>query len=280
MPTGAEVLAKAETKRGYAYDTRNPFRLTGERGYFDCSGLVFWTLGQFGIHAPTVSWTQALWCHDAGLDGLSVAEALSIPGALMFKGPDMGFKGYGSDGHVAFSAGDGVNVMEAKGHDWGVLLDRASAGTHPWTNGARIPGVDYGTGAVGAPPIHEGGRVNLDEIVDVYSDGHGNTWGLLPTGAVYTLTGSDFWGAYGDLVDSAGHGLPAKVDFVAITARWDQRPGLPPKPGYTLWCSHYRKGEHYDFGPDHPGRLTRAHAELAAAIAVFGPGAALNTPQP
>lgn len=88
-----------------------------------------------------------------------------------------------------------------------------------------------------------------NQICSVFSDGHGHVWGLLPTGAVDTLAGDEFYGAYGDLLDAHGHHLPPRGDFGHITARWDG------KPGYTITpLGATRPQQRYDFGPDHPGR--------------------------
>lgn len=261
--TGTQFRDFAVSKAGFRYDTLNPWRLTGERGYFDCSGLMYWAGQQCGITMPTVSSEQARWCHAAHLDRMSLTDALKTPGCLLFEGANFGYDGWGPEGHVCTTMGDGRNVMEAQGHQRGCLVFNAIG--RPWSNATHIPGINYGSGATTAPPPTEG-TVGLNDVVSVYTDEHGNTWGLTPTGAVYTLTGDQFYGAYGNLRDVHGHALPARTDLMHITARWDQRPGVDRKPGYTLWSSHYRKDEHYDFGPDHPGRLARGMADLREAI--------------
>lgn len=256
MATGADLVASAKTRLGWQYEV-DSHRLIGDTRTTDCSGFVYLAAKDCGLTIPTVSWTQARWCHEAHTDGIAIGDALKIVGALLFKGDRMGLDGFGSGGHVAISMGDGVNIIEAEGHKRDILIDPALGEGHPWSNAAKMPGLDYGAGPTAEPALTEGNSMyQPDEICDVYTDGHGNTWGLLPTGAVYSLTGeNNFYGAYGNLRDAAGHPLEARTDFGHITSRWDQRPGLPPKPGYTIWSVNYRKGEHYDFGPDHPGRI-------------------------
>lgn len=258
MSTGADLVASAKTRLDWQYVV-DEHRLVGDTHTTDCSGFIYLAAKDCGVTAPVVSSTQALWCHKAGTDGLDIGVALRIIGALLFKGPNHGFDGIGNDGHVAMSMGDGVNIIEAEGSRRDILIDPALGEGHPWTNAALMPGIDYGTGPLHLPPgtIIEGNSMyQPDEICDVFTDGHGNTWGLKPTGAIFSLTGEDnFYGGYPNLRDAAGHPLPSRTDFGHITARWDQRPGVPPKVGYTIWSVNYRKGEHYDFGPDHPGHV-------------------------
>lgn len=140
--TGVELRDACCTFAGERYD-QGPGRTSTVSGYKDCSGLPvagFAKLGRLGI--PTVSSTQARYCHDNG--GLiSIDQALRTPGALLSRGANLGMEGYGNDGHSAESMGDGVNVIEARGHAYGVLIDSA-LGRH-WDAGYLWPDVDYGT---------------------------------------------------------------------------------------------------------------------------------------
>lgn len=150
--TGVQLRDVAVAKRGYRYEV-GPTRTTGADGYFDCSGLVFYAATQCGLHIPNISWTIALFCNQNGTE-ISIAEALRTPGALIFKGPNAGEASSGVHGHVAICIGDGVNVIEAKGHAWGVLVDNQAnnSADDPWTFAALLPGIDYGP-VVLPPPV-------------------------------------------------------------------------------------------------------------------------------
>ncbi len=152
--TGVQFRDFAVAKQGYRYDV-GPTRTTGVHGYFDCSGLVTYAAHSCGLSIPTVSALQARYCHDHGTDRIPIDQALREAGVLMFKGDNLGQDGWGSVGHVAISMGDGKNVIEAKGHAWGVLVDPASNGSHPWTNAARLPGLLYSGKTTPATPPKE-----------------------------------------------------------------------------------------------------------------------------
>lgn len=141
--TGAQVLAQARTHDGrFRYD-QGPSRTTGADGYIDCSGHVVLTLNQLGIYGvPTVSSTLARWCQANHTDGIPMDVALRTPGVLLFHGPNHGYDGFGNDGHVAFSLGDGVGADEAVGHSYPASMgdDWPNRG---WSNAGYIPGVDY-----------------------------------------------------------------------------------------------------------------------------------------
>lgn len=242
--TGADLVASAKTRLDWNYEV-DSHRLIGDTHTTDCSGFVYLAAKDCGIDAPTVSWTQARWCHSAGTDRILVDVALKIAGALLFKGANIGLDGFGSGGHVAISMGDGVNVIEAEGHARDVLIDPALGEGHPWTNCALMPGLDYGHGAVrpGAPIVEGNPMYSRDQICSVYTDGQGHAWGLFPNGAVNTLFPSpgsphlEHYGSYQSLRDKDGHPLEARDDFAHITARPDG------KPGYTLWPLHYTNPE-------------------------------------
>lgn len=158
MATGADLVARAKTRLDWNYVV-DEHRLIGDTHTTDCSGFVYLAAKDCGLTIPTVSWTQARYCHEAGLDGIPIGDALDIAGALLFKGDRMGFDGFGAGGHVAISMGDGVNVIEAEGSARDVLIDPALGEGHPWTNAARLPGLDYGSG----PAVHPTGTVSLDD---------------------------------------------------------------------------------------------------------------------
>ena len=77
--------------RPYAADAGRfgtyPHGLPGE--HFDCSGSQTRGLNDCGHPGvPTVSATQARWCRDNRLDGLSIPRAAATPGAVLFVGPN------------------------------------------------------------------------------------------------------------------------------------------------------------------------------------------------
>lgn len=137
--TGTQLRDIAVSKRGYRYEV-GPTRCTGVDGYFDCSGLTTYAMRQLGINPPTVSWLQARWCRDNNTL-CSIEHALATPGALLFEGPNNAYDGFLTHGHVCYSMGNGHDVIEAKGHAWGVLVDSALG--RPWTNAALVPGISY-----------------------------------------------------------------------------------------------------------------------------------------
>lgn len=155
MTTGLQLVQYAETQtsaQGFHYDVCPTRCVPGSR-CVDCSGLIKRSLD---IHHatpdfPTVSALQAVYCQHHGTDGLPLEVAYRTVGAIFFMGPNHGYDGYGPDGHVAFSRGDGYTV-EARGHASGVGSWPARG--RNWTNAALIPGIDYGGAAVGPLPAN------------------------------------------------------------------------------------------------------------------------------
>lgn len=185
--TGAQFRDFAVAKRGYRYMV-GPTRTTGADGYFDCSGLVYYAATKCGLHIPSISWTIALFCEQNG-GAISMAKALHTPGALLFKGPNSGHASSGIHGHVAICIGDGVNVIEAKGHAWGVLVDNQAnnSSSDPWTFAAFLPGISYGVVVPPAPPpppppvvvpppvtLNQGDGHLITDIATPRLDQHGN----------------------------------------------------------------------------------------------------------
>ncbi len=114
---------------------------------FDCSELVEWACGRAGVspRVPDGSWIQ--WRHCRGHGTLvSVAEALRVPGALLFRfsGGDPA-QGRPRFAHVAFSLGDG-RTIEARGSAYGVGV--FSGFGRGWTAAGRIPGVVHDAEAI------------------------------------------------------------------------------------------------------------------------------------
>lgn len=142
--TGVNIRDRARTHDGkYRYDTADQSRCTGAEGFVDCSGSVVLTCNQEGLYGvPTVSALQARWCRDNGTDGISITTALETPGCLLFEGPNHGYDGWGNDGHVCITTGNGITVIEARGHAYPATWEYSAAG-RPWSNAAYIPTVDY-----------------------------------------------------------------------------------------------------------------------------------------
>lgn len=271
--TGAQFRDAACTMVGWRYEVDGT-RLIGSNHTTDCSGLVYLAAKRCGFTTPTVSWLDAQWCRDSHTlmnasqpDATSaIQKALSIPGCLLLHGADFAYEGYLSGGHVAITMGDGRNIVEAKGHKWGVLIDSGipQLNSHWWDNAAYVPGLIYsGNTPVNHPvSIPQGNPMySSNQFVSIYSDGEGHTWGLHADGGVYTLAGSAFYGAYPSLLDAQGHHLQARTDFGHITARPNG------KEGYTLWPLGFTNPmQHYDFGPDLHNRLGAGLNDLEELI--------------
>lgn len=135
MAYASDVLAVARRATGLPYVMGAEADLGSDDlpPAFDCSELVQWACARSGVGLVDGHWLQWKWC--ASQDTLiSVDEAIATEGALLFV-----YDGT-TEGHVAFSCGDG-STMEARGRAWG-------CGSWPtegryWTHGALIPGVDY-----------------------------------------------------------------------------------------------------------------------------------------
>lgn len=192
MATGIELRDIAVSKRGYHYRV-GPTRCTGQDGYYDCSGLVTYAGRTLGLNPPTVSWLQARWCRDMGTL-ISLNDALITPGALLFRGANHAYDGFASGGHVAISMGNGHDVIEARGHAYGVLVDGAVG--RQWDNAGHMPGVTY------VYPSPEVIKVHPDfpevPIVSVCTFQHPRygtcAAGVTPLGAVYCNPSSAWTG--------------------------------------------------------------------------------------
>lgn len=94
----------------------------------------------------TVSVYQYKYCRDNG-SIITLDEAAAIAGALLFC-PEDPSQGWGNNGHVGFSAGDGTTVEATP-----PAVQRLSIHYQPWswTCAGLIPGVDYTNGGHGTP---------------------------------------------------------------------------------------------------------------------------------
>lgn len=137
MPTGQDLVNWCVAQRGHPYSWTNRFGPDN----FDCSGLITAACWAHGLEPTGFNSTGLeIWCRDNGL-GIDLGTALNTPGALVF------VWGYGADGHVAMSMGDGrlIETPSQEGHMVGI----SNFWRMNWTGAALIPGVDYGGGAVG-----------------------------------------------------------------------------------------------------------------------------------
>jgi hypothetical protein len=136
MPTGQELVAWCAARLGvpYSWDGRfGPYR-------FDCSGYMTACLWDHGIQ-PTGTNSTGLenWCRNEG-GGLLVPYAEHIAGALVF------IWGYGANGHVGMSMGDGRVIetpSDSNGGATGISPFWQGRTHNGWTGAALIPGVDY-----------------------------------------------------------------------------------------------------------------------------------------
>lgn len=148
MATVTEALRYAYAQTGKRYSTAGDRIRPHLSGYADCSGLIFGAL-HYGAgmpaNIPATSWAQARWCRDSGTL-IPIKQALDTAGALVFWGDNRGYDGYGPEGHVAFTVGDGVSLMEARGTRYGIGVWPVT-GRNP-VNAGLVPGLSY----LSAPP--------------------------------------------------------------------------------------------------------------------------------
>lgn len=141
MANGADLVARAQSQAGKKYGTGGGRTRPDVSGYSDCSGLIVYACNGFDIQIPQTSWLQARWCRDHNT--LITADVfLKTPGALAFRGPNQGYDGYGANGHVVMSRGDGTTI-EARGKAYGI--GNFSGSGRGFSNWGLVPGVQYGT---------------------------------------------------------------------------------------------------------------------------------------
>jgi hypothetical protein len=134
--TSEAFVTTALSKQGFAWNDTNPHRYTGDRGYFDCSGLVYFCAKQVGLaDFPKISGEQSSYCKAQGTD-ISLAEARATRGALVFR-----HKTPQRVGHVAISLGNGGGTIEAMDVKNGVRVYTMDG--RQWDAAARVPGLRY-----------------------------------------------------------------------------------------------------------------------------------------
>jgi cell wall-associated NlpC family hydrolase len=109
--------ALAQQGKKYIYGA-DPPASNADPSAFDCEGLTRWAAARVGIDIPMGATFQYRFLEQHGTT-MSVDQALHTPGALLFHFGSDPNKGVPPDGHVGISVGDGVHVMEAKGHAYG-----------------------------------------------------------------------------------------------------------------------------------------------------------------
>jgi cell wall-associated NlpC family hydrolase len=110
-------IALAQQGKQYIYGADPPASNTNPSA-FDCEGLTRWAAARVGIDIPMGATFQYRYLEQHGTT-MSVDQALHTPGALLFHFGSDPNTGVPPDGHVGISVGDGVHVMEAKGHAYG-----------------------------------------------------------------------------------------------------------------------------------------------------------------
>lgn len=139
-PNVAQFVGLALAQAGDRYvfgadpspDNRNPTA-------FDCSGLVDWATSRLGVRLAAPSQNQLNRSIHIPLD-----QGIHTRGALI------GHDGYGADGHIAISLGNGTTI-EAKGRAYGVGV--FSTAGRRFTRAGLVPGLDYGPDTTpGIPP--------------------------------------------------------------------------------------------------------------------------------
>lgn len=154
MASGLDLLTWARAQIGKPYDATSDAVRFGPNA-FDCSGLIVAACRAVGTPLPAEAGTNsASIIRYAAAHGLTrpISEALAVPGAILVMGPRNGFDGYGPLGHIALTVGNGRDVVEARGHAYGVVEGIALG--RPWTNAAILPGVAYTVPAT-QPPHHD-----------------------------------------------------------------------------------------------------------------------------
>lgn len=118
-PTAQAFLQTALAQQGkqYIYGA-DPSPTNANPTAFDCEGLTKWAAARVGIDIPAGATFQYRYVEQHGTT-MSVDQALHTPGALLFHFGTDPNTGVPADGHVGISVGDGVHVMEAKGHAYG-----------------------------------------------------------------------------------------------------------------------------------------------------------------
>lgn len=141
MTTGQQLVDAAATFLGEPYSTA-PGRTSPTSGFKDCSGLIaaayeVATGSELGAYVSVTIWKQSA---DQGL-AISRDEALGIAGACLLI-PEDPLQGWGPNGHIGFSTGDGFTIEATPAYRGGV--QRLPVSAQRWgSNACLLPGINY-----------------------------------------------------------------------------------------------------------------------------------------
>jgi peptidoglycan hydrolase-like protein with peptidoglycan-binding domain len=155
--TGTEYVAALVRFLHEPYRQTNPGRYQVNSGFKDCSGLQAAGLTVLGVpNPPNLSWTQARWCYDANRV-ITFDTWVRTPGAWAFMGARNGRDGYGDDGHVACSNGDGSTTETPAWGAFGHAVGHGRAYGRNWSGFGLCPALDF-AGATGTGTPASGGN--------------------------------------------------------------------------------------------------------------------------
>ena len=138
-------IAAAHLGEPYRLGARAPMLDPAWKGPWDCAEFVSWCVYRasgvlYGVQPDNPMLADAYtgyWSAQAQRDHatIAVAEAMTIPGAVLLRAPQAG-----KIGHIAFSDGTG-GTIEAHSSNRGVI--RHTAAGRRWDCGVLVPGIEY-----------------------------------------------------------------------------------------------------------------------------------------
>lgn len=143
------ALAHAQLGKPYVFGAEGP-------NTFDCSGLMQWLYGKFGVKLPRLAHQQAQY-------GIAVPKSVSAmkPGDMVFSSWDGR-----TSSHVGIYVGGG-QIINAPQPGERVKLQKLTSGYMAHVdNVRRVPGVD----GVAGPPTPGGGGISLPDPFGVGGD--------------------------------------------------------------------------------------------------------------
>lgn len=179
MATDVEdLIFQLNKMTGWRYN-QAPCRLDGDEACgTDCSGSQYigysWATGV--NPGGTVSSSMARWCYEAGLE-VPVEIGKTIRGAWVFWGPDRGLEGFGNNGHIVTSLGDGTCIGTPGYNGVFGIVPWEFFGSYQPSGAAYIPGIMYGSDPHppsskpdGQKPLQQGDKMNWIVPVDEGDD--------------------------------------------------------------------------------------------------------------
>jgi N-acetylmuramoyl-L-alanine amidase len=214
-------IAAAHLGEPYRLGARAPMLDVAWKGPWDCAEFVSWCVYRasgllYGVQPESPMRADAYtgyWAAQAKRDHatIAVAEAMTIPGAVLLRAPQAG-----KIGHIVFSDGSG-GTIEAHSSTRGVI--RHTAAGRRWDWGVLVPGIEYFrtelTPAYRPPepvltvtrPLTRGPTVKLVQQALVYRE--------FPVGPVDGIYGPQTEHAVS--LFQAAHGLVADGEVGALT---------------------------------------------------------------